>query len=97
MDFPPLYVAAYFYLTTVEVLKRSCGARRACATKISYYVSYLLSYFIHVSKYRVISLDLRGRGLSDKPDTGYSMEHHVADIDCVMDDIGKSFIVILVI
>lgn len=46
-------------------------------------------------KYRVISLDLRGRGLSDKPDTGYSMEHHVADIDCVMDDIGIESAVVM--
>ncbi len=29
---------------------------------------------------RVLALDLRGRGLSDKPDSGYSMADHAADI-----------------
>lgn len=30
--------------------------------------------------FRVLALDLRGRGLSDKPETGYSMEDHAQDI-----------------
>ncbi len=37
--------------------------------------------------YRVIALDLRGRGRSDKPDTGYSIEAHIRDIRCVLDDL----------
>ncbi|MBU0969176.1 MAG: alpha/beta hydrolase [Proteobacteria bacterium] len=45
-------------------------------------------------QYRVIAMDLRGRGLSDKPDTGYSPEHHIRDILSVMDDLGmeKTFL-----
>jgi pimeloyl-ACP methyl ester carboxylesterase len=30
--------------------------------------------------HRVIAMDLRGRGLSDKPPLGYSIEHHCRDI-----------------
>ena len=33
-------------------------------------------------------MDLRGRGLSDKPDTGYSIDHHCKDILAVLDDLG---------
>jgi pimeloyl-ACP methyl ester carboxylesterase len=36
--------------------------------------------------HRVIAMDLRGRGLSDKPPTGYSIEHHSRDILALMDD-----------
>jgi pimeloyl-ACP methyl ester carboxylesterase len=35
--------------------------------------------------YRVIRVDLRGRGLSDKPAQGYSMADHAADIIGLMD------------
>jgi pimeloyl-ACP methyl ester carboxylesterase len=38
--------------------------------------------------HRVIAMDLRGRGLSDKPDTGYSLEHHVRDILALLDHRG---------
>lgn len=34
---------------------------------------------------RVLCLDLRGRGLSDKPDSGYSMAAHAADVLGLMD------------
>lgn len=37
---------------------------------------------------RVIAMDMRGRGLSDKPETGYSIAHHCQDIAAVMEDIG---------
>lgn len=39
---------------------------------------------------RVITPDLRGRGLSDKPDTGYTMADHTADILGLIDalDLG---------
>ena len=40
--------------------------------------------------FRVLAVDLRGRGLSDKPDTGYSVEHHVRDLVCLLDDLGLS-------
>jgi pimeloyl-ACP methyl ester carboxylesterase len=38
--------------------------------------------------YRVMAMDLRGRGLSDKPSTGYSIEHHCKDILALMNDQG---------
>jgi pimeloyl-ACP methyl ester carboxylesterase len=38
--------------------------------------------------HRVIAMDLRGRGLSDKPPTGYSIEHHCKDILALMKDQG---------
>lgn len=34
----------------------------------------------------LVALDLRGRGLSDKPAAGYSLKRHVADVRNVMDD-----------
>lgn len=37
---------------------------------------------------RVIAVDLRGRGLSDKPDTGYGMDDHAADIVGLLDALG---------
>lgn len=36
----------------------------------------------------IISVDLRGRGLSDKPATGYTMEDHARDILGLMDALG---------
>jgi pimeloyl-ACP methyl ester carboxylesterase len=38
--------------------------------------------------HRLIAMDLRGRGLSDKPPTGYSIKHHCKDIAALMDDLG---------
>src|SRR5512135_3091750 len=38
--------------------------------------------------HRIIAMDLRGRGLSDKPRTGYSIECHCKDIAALMDDQG---------
>lgn len=32
------------------------------------------------NNFRIISVDLRGRGLSDQPETGYTMKEHSADI-----------------
>jgi len=37
---------------------------------------------------RVLAVDLRGRGLSDKPDHGYSMEDHAADIIDMLNRLG---------
>jgi pimeloyl-ACP methyl ester carboxylesterase len=37
---------------------------------------------------RVLSVDLRGRGLSDKPDSGYSMADHAADVIGILDALG---------
>ena len=43
--------------------------------------------------HRVIAMDLRGRGLSDKPPTGYSIDHHCKDILALTDDLGlKRFV-----
>lgn len=39
-------------------------------------------------KFRVISVDLRGRGLSDKPAKGYTMKHHARDVLGLMDSLG---------
>jgi len=38
--------------------------------------------------HRVMAIDLRGRGLSDKPPTGYSIEHHCKDVLALMNDQG---------
>jgi len=40
------------------------------------------------SHHKVIAMDLRGRGLSDKPPKGYSVEYHCRDVLAVMDDQG---------
>lgn len=40
-------------------------------------------------------MDLRGRGLSEKPSTGYALEHHIRDIICIMDDMGLQQAVIV--
>ena len=39
-------------------------------------------------QYRVMAMDLRGRGQSGKPPTGYSMEHHHRDINRLLDELG---------
>jgi pimeloyl-ACP methyl ester carboxylesterase len=36
-------------------------------------------------RHKVIAMDLRGRGLSDKPPTGYSIDHHCKDVLALMD------------
>jgi pimeloyl-ACP methyl ester carboxylesterase len=38
--------------------------------------------------HRVIAMDLRGRGFSNKPRTGYSIQHHCKDILALMNDQG---------
>ncbi len=37
---------------------------------------------------RCIAVSLRGRGLSDAPETGYSFEDHVSDIEALVDHVG---------
>jgi pimeloyl-ACP methyl ester carboxylesterase len=46
-------------------------------------------------KYRVIAMDLRGRGLSGKPPSGYSMEHHNLDINCLLDELGIDRVILM--
>ncbi len=36
----------------------------------------------------VLAFDARGRGLSDKPDSGYAMADHAADLLCALDALG---------
>lgn len=43
------------------------------------------SYIALIKDYRVISIDLRGRGLSDKPNSGYTIKEHALDIIGLMD------------
>lgn len=37
---------------------------------------------------RAVAMSFRGRGRSDTPDGGYDLEHHIADIDAVVEDRG---------
>ena len=39
-------------------------------------------------RYKVIALDLRGRGLSEKPPEGYGVEQHCRDIEAVIENLG---------
>jgi len=45
--------------------------------------------------YRVIAMDLRGRGLSDKPPAGYAIEHHCKDILALMNDQGLNRVILM--
>jgi pimeloyl-ACP methyl ester carboxylesterase len=45
-------------------------------------------------RFRVLALDLRGRGLSDKPATGYSMADHAADVVGLLDVLGFKKVVL---
>ncbi len=46
-------------------------------------------------EYRILAMDLRGRGGSDKPPQGYSLGDHMRDINCLLDDLGIDRIVIM--
>ena len=39
-------------------------------------------------RHKVIAMDLRGRGLSDKPPTGYSIDTHCKDVLALLDDLS---------
>lgn len=39
-------------------------------------------------RHKIVAMDLRGRGFSDKPSTGYSIQHHCKDILSLMNDQG---------
>ncbi len=45
--------------------------------------------------HRVLAMDLRGRGGSDKPSRGYSLEHHLEDIRSFMEHMGLGRAVIM--
>ncbi|MEE4263751.1 MAG: alpha/beta hydrolase [Desulfobacteraceae bacterium] len=44
---------------------------------------------------KIVAMDLRGRGLSDKPSAGYSMQHHMRDIVSLLDDLKQERIVLM--
>jgi pimeloyl-ACP methyl ester carboxylesterase len=43
---------------------------------------------------RVLAFDARGRGLSDRPETGYTMAHHAADVLGALDALGLERVVL---
>jgi pimeloyl-ACP methyl ester carboxylesterase len=46
-------------------------------------------------KHQVIAMDLKGRGQSGKPPSGYSVDHHLRDINCLLDDLGLERVVLM--
>lgn len=46
-------------------------------------------------RYRIIAMDLRGRGLSEKPPAGYSIAHHCRDIRVLLENLGVERAVIM--
>jgi len=46
------------------------------------------------SRFRVLALDLRGRGASDKPLTGYSIQEHAADVIAWLDALNVDNVVL---
>jgi len=47
------------------------------------------------SAHRVLAMDLRGRGLSDKPSTGYSLQYHSRDIFRLLKDLDLKKVVLM--
>jgi len=52
------------------------------------HVCWLSMADILAPKYRLIGYDLRGRGDSDKPPTGYSLDQHGRDLGALLDHFG---------
>lgn len=50
----------------------------------------------YAEKYRVVAPDLRGHGLSDHPDSAYTMQEHVSDLERIVEQLNfpKQFVVI---
>jgi pimeloyl-ACP methyl ester carboxylesterase len=46
-------------------------------------------------KYKVVTMDLRGTGESDKPKGDYTIDKYVDDVKCVFEDLGDNNIVFL--
>lgn len=46
-------------------------------------------------KYRLLAMDLRGRGLSEKPPSGYSIAQHAKDVLSILDDLRLDKITIM--
>lgn len=47
-----------------------------------------------VTAVRLLAVDLRGRGLSDKPTTGYTLAEHAADILGLLDQLGLDRVIL---
>jgi pimeloyl-ACP methyl ester carboxylesterase len=47
------------------------------------------------SDHRVIAMDLRGRGRSESPESGYSIEHHCKDILAILDGMELEKVVLM--
>ena len=45
--------------------------------------------------HRMLGVDLRGRGLSGKPDAGYSLDHHVQDLHDLLTHLGLARVALL--
>ena len=45
--------------------------------------------------FHVLAMDLRGRGQSEKPSAGYSLDYHLRDINCLLDDLQLERVVIM--
>lgn len=48
-----------------------------------------------VPDFTLMAMDLRGRGLSDKPAQGYSLDHHVRDLGGVLDSLNLDRIALM--
>jgi pimeloyl-ACP methyl ester carboxylesterase len=48
-----------------------------------------------VPRHKMIAMDLRGRGLSDSPQSGYSVEDHCGDILSLMDEMDLERLVLI--
>ena len=46
-------------------------------------------------EHRVLAMDLRGRGYSEHPPSGYSLNHHCRDMACILDDLGLDRAIIM--
>ncbi len=47
------------------------------------------------SNFNVMAMDLRGRGMSDKPDSGYSLAFHIRDIVALLDHLGIGRVILM--
>lgn len=47
------------------------------------------------SEYHILAMDLRGRGHSGMPETGYSIDDHCLDIKCVMEDLSLKKVILV--
>lgn len=48
-----------------------------------------------IPTHTILAMDLRGRGLSESPDTGYSTAHHCKDLLAILDDLNLEKAIIM--